>query len=587
MTATKFNPEIQLTNASDIEAVLKDLENEYKKPTAVKPSRRAMNELAAGGRAYKKHDWAGAVKHLLVAWDELPSDLNLLTLLSHSLVQLGVREQAISVLEKAMKHHAPSAEIVSIMLQLANEMQMFDIAIKIGNILLSLDQDHANHFVNVASAYKSAERYDEAIDLCKVALSKFPEHAGLWNILAVSVNLRDGEGSGNVFFEEALRLDPENVNFLSNMAQSLVNQNQNERAMEFDRAAIKAAPDAPEPHLGLAMICFCQGEMKEAWEHYDYRLDTRRSYLQVQTYTHKLPDWAGRDLTGKTLLIASEQGIGDEVMFGNFLPYLYERAEKLVIGCATRLVPIYKRRFPDAFVCTAVDKIQSGYRYRSFPEAEFAMRDGELHVDYAAQLASAARYDWLTPEDIKPHPDGFLTPDPERDAEFKERLASVSSKPRIGIAWRSGNVSGVRRRYYPEVANFKPLMDLADHVDFVNLQYAGAEEDIKLIKDKYGVDIINFEDVDLKNDIEANLAIMNNCDLVLSVASAPAQFAIAIGVSTVVMGTHDHWWRFGNKESKVSFAKDAEIVLSDEAYDWSQAVERSAKRIAERLNLPS
>lgn len=585
MTATKFNPEIQLTNASDIEAVFKDLENEYRKPTTAKPSRKALNELAAGGRAYKKHDWAGAVKHLLIAWDELPSDLNLLTLLSHSLVQLGVREQAINVLEKAMKHHAPNAELVSIMLQLANEMEMYDIATKFGSILLSLDQDRPSYFVNVAHAFKCAERYEEAIDFCKIGLSKFPEFAGLWNILAVTVNLRDGDGSGDVFLEEALRLEPNNFNYLNNMAQSLVNQGHIEEAMKFDRAAIKVSPDSPEPHLGLAILCFAVGELEEAWKHYEYRLDTRRSHMQVQTYTHGLPDWEGRDLTGKTLLVASEQGIGDEVLFGNFLPYLYERAENLVIGCATRLIPIYKRRFPDAFVCTAVDKVQSGYRYRSFPEAEFAMRDGELHVDYAAQLASAARYDWLTPENIKPHTDGFLTPDPDRDADFRDRLAAISSKPKIGFAWKSGNVSGGRRRYYPEVVNFRPLMELAEHVDFVNLQYSGAEEDIKQIKERYGVDVINFADVDLKNDIEANLAIMNNCDLVVSVSSAPAQFAMGVGASTVVMATHDQWWRFGVEDNKVPFTRDAEVVLSDEAYDWNQAVERVAQRVKERLGL--
>jgi len=560
---------------------LADLQNDKGAPISRK---KVEKSLRLGKKAALRHDWAEAVKHLTFAWEALPQDVHLLTILGHCLVQLGVRKQAIEIFELALKEHEPTPDIIAILLQLSLEMEMPTIAIKLGHHLLSMKVSRKDVFQNMASAYNAAGLYDEGIELLQSILPMFPEEAGLWNVLAIMVRNRDGVDAADVFFEEALKHDPDNYQVLSNYALSFGERLDFEKVLELDMRAIAAYPQSPEPHLGAANILFLKGKMKEAWEHYDYRFDKRRKSTQTQHYTHGLPVWDGSDLSDQTLLVAAEQGIGDEVMFGNYLPFLYEQAKRLAIGCDHRLVSIYQRRFPDAVVSAFRDVVTHGYRYRTFPDIEKQMKDGTLKIDCAMPVASVAKYAWTSLDKIAPHPEGFLRACPERAAEIKERLASFGAKPKIGLAWRSGRLTDERKRYYASMQDMGSLLSLHDKVDFINLQYDDCADELKYAKETFGAEVIAFDDIDLKKDIEANLAIMENCDLVVSAIVAPCNFAMALGRPTVVMGVSPPWWSFGH-ESKIPFVPDAEYVWGRDAFDWDAITCETKSLVVEKLGL--
>ncbi|MCJ9430316.1 tetratricopeptide repeat protein [Kordiimonas marina] len=548
--------------------------------------RKAQKALTAGVKASRKGDWAEAVKHMTVAWDMAPNDLNILTSLAHSLVQLGVREQAIEVLERALRFHEPTPEILGIMLELAVGMDFNDIGIQIGRHLVALDPDTPGNYVNLATAYLGAEQYEEAIELLQAVLPRFPEEADLWNVLANVVRLRDGIEQSEVFYQEALKHDPNNFKVLSNYAQNLERMYRFDEALEMDRRAMKASPGSPEPRLGASINLFFRGEMKEAWDLYEARFDPRRKITQNLQYTHQIPAWKGQSLAGKTLFVTAEQGIGDEIMFGNYLPFLYDEAEKLVIGCDTRLVSLYQRRFPNAVVGGYNGVVRHGYRYRYFPEIEQLIAKGELHVDYSVPVASCAQFAWLKTEDIKPHPEGFLKADPKLSKKFAKRLQEISDKPKVALAWRSGNVEGLRAAGYASIEDMGPLFAaLKDKVDFINVQYGDCQAELDKVREMFGVEIHNFEDVDLKKDIEANIAIMQNCDLAVAGASAPCTFAMAAGVSTIMINPIRPWWSFGSKDH-APFARDGAFVDADlKPGEWGKTLEAVTEMAKEKLGL--
>lgn len=538
-----------------------------------------------GQQCCRQGQWAEAVKHLLTVWSDRPTDKAVLILLAFALVQLGVREQAIKLLEKVLQYHEPDADVCAVMLQLANELELFDIAVKVGNILISMDPTGApQHYVNLASAYAACERYDEGVALLQAAIPIFPEHADLWNVLGTTVRQRDGVEASLVFFEEGLRLEPNNFKLLSNHAQNLVMLGDYEGALALDERAIEANPTIAEPRVGAAQFLFHLGRLDEAWDHYEYRMDSRRKVSQNQIYTHNLPRWEGEDLEGKVLLVAAEQGIGDEVMWGNYLPRLYERAEKLVIGCDARLVSIYERSFPGAIVEASIDRITQGYRYRSYPKLEKAVKDGSLHIDFAVPLASAPRYEWHKREDIKRPQSGFCVPAPDLKARFAEKIQGISDRPKVGLAWRSGLAGAMRSYLYASIDDLAPLMALKDKVDFINLQYGECSSELEEARDKYGVEIHSFDGVDLKADIEANMAIASNCDLVISACTAPGMFAMGAGTPTLFMIPDKPWWCYGEEEM-VPFAFDAEVVHAEKGAGWPKIMEEIVERTSRRLGL--
>lgn len=533
--------------------------------------------LKVGQKHAENSEWADAVKHLLVAWDAMPEDLHLLTVLSHALVQLGVREHAISVLQRALQVHEPTAELIGIILRLANEMAMYEVAVKLGEQLVVMEPTNPTNFVNLATAYSGMKRYDESIHMLQQTLPLFPDNADLWNVLATQVRERDGVDAADIFFEEAMKLRPNDAKILSNYSISFTRRNQIDKALEMALKSIEADPKTPEPRVGAAQFLFLRGRMEEAWENYEFRLDSRRRSNQTQHYTHKLPLWEGEDLTGKSLFVAAEQGIGDEIMWGNYIPYLNEKVDQLYIGCDPRLVSIYQRRFPEAVVCGYLDRIIQGYRYRVFPLIEKMMKEGEASIDCYIPVASAAKFAWRKPEDVKPYPGGFLSADPVRQQDFAMRLSAISDKPKVGFAWRSGIVATERAYLYASIDDLGPLMALADKVDFINMQYGDVSQELAQIKDKYGVTIHDFEDVNLKADIEANLAIASECDVVVSSCSAPGMFSMSVGRPTLLMSGAPPWWCFG-QESRVPFAARAELFSCEGMPDWSEIIARVVAR---------
>ena len=546
--------------------------------------RELRKSLKRGQEYAQNEEWAKALPELLIAWDAMPDDLAVLTLLSHSLAQLGVRDKAVMVLERTLSVHGATPEIMGVMLNLALEMAMYDVAVKLCMVLIEDNPKHANHYVNLATAYTGVGELDKSIDMLQGVLPMFPENSDLWNVLATQVRSRDGVEASSVFFEEALRLAPNDFKILSNYGQSLLMSGEWDKALELDLRAIEANPKSPEPRLGAAQLLFYAGRLKEAWEHYEFRLSTRRKTSQTQIYTHEVPIWEGQPLEDKTLFVTAEQGIGDEVMFGNFLPFLYDRAKKLVIGCDYRLVDIYQRRFPDAHVERYIDKMVSGYRYRSFPKAQYYHEKGEMVMDYAMPVCSIAQFDWLSLDAVKPHPKGFMRAAPDQLEAMKARLAKISDKPKVALAWRSGLMNAERSYVYATIEALGPLREIADKVDFINIQYGEVSEEVVKAKEMFGLTIHCLEDIDLKADIDANLAIMEACDLVISSSSAPGQFAMAAGVPTIVMASVKVWWAFGGG-SKVLFAKDGELVFGEEKPDWNVLMTKIANRAKERLSL--
>ncbi|WP_417450192.1 tetratricopeptide repeat protein [Kordiimonas sp.] len=571
-------------------------QNKKNEPTAQKKKRKTENlglaktDLTIGEirRALKKGqehaeraEWPEAVKHLLKAWEAFPEDLNILTVLAHALTQLGVREHAIYVLERALHYHEPTADVCSVIQQLALEMGFNAIAEKLGHQLVAMEPTVAKHYINLLTALNRQDKYTESIDMAQQVLPLFPENSDLWNVLASAVRYRDGNDASVVFYEEALRLDPKNYKVLSNLASAMPGT---DRAFELTHGALAQQPENPELHINMALEMFRKGQLKQAFEHYSHRLSSRRVQAQNITYTHKLPEWDGSSLKGKSLFVTAEQGIGDEVMFGNYLPYLYEQAEKLYIGVDRRLVSLMQRRFPNAVVDGYTDRMTEGYRYRVFMQIQKSLEDGAIDIDYAIPLGSCARYAWHVPEDVKAHPDGFLKPNPDRAAEFGKQVAHLKDKPIIGLAWRSGLSGGVRRHRYSTVDDLAPLAALKDKVHFVNLMYTDVTDDLKEIKDKHGIDIFRFEDTDLKQDIEANVAIMAHCDLVVAACTAPGMFSLSSGRPTILFESDAVWWGFGS-DDHVLFAKDADFICGRSQQTFKQLIERVAARVQEKLGL--
>ena len=124
----------------------------------------------------------------------------------------------------------------------------------------------------------------------------------------------------------------------------------------------------------------------------------------------------------------------------------------------------------------------------------------------------------------------FLKSDKNIKNKIKEIMNKISSKPKIGIGWKS------KREFYGDSKS----IDLSSMINifsikelsFINLQYGDVEKELIDFENKNNIKIFSIKGVDLFNDFEKISAVLENLDLFITISNSTAHLAGALGVPT-------------------------------------------------------
>jgi hypothetical protein len=250
------------------------------------------------------------------------------------------------------------------------------------------------------------------------------------------------------------------------------------------------------------------GRLEEGWKEYDGRF----WYLEERVPRRPVPPvyWGGEDLTGKRLLVWTEQGIGDAIIYSSMIPELAQRASAVYLECEPRLIPIFSRSFPGVQVFTLRE---GGDPNATMPSA-----------DYQSAIGSLGRF--MRPNlDSFPRHNGYLVPNAEKVAEFKRRYAPG---PVVGISWRSSKHAAGLVKTVP-LSEWAPILRVPG-IKFVNLQYGDNRAEIADVTSKLGVEIFEDAEVNALKDMDGFLAQVAALDLVITVSNTTAHVAGAANV---------------------------------------------------------
>ena len=102
--------------------------------------------------------------------------------------------------------------------------------------------------------------------------------------------------------------------------------------------ALELADDFPLAEFNLGTTKLLEGKFREGWSGYERRAET----LDTQPRTFSQPRWNGKSITGKTLLVRSDQGFGDAIQFARFLREAQQKSgAKLILECQPELKPLF------------------------------------------------------------------------------------------------------------------------------------------------------------------------------------------------------------------------------------------------------
>lgn len=411
---------------------------------------------------------------------------------------------------------------------------------EIFEFLLELNPNSYEANLNLTTVYQCLGMPNEQIRSAMKAVELNPSSATAFNNLASAFGDRGMNSECRETLLIAKELDPLFPPTLINLAMLEARVGNPSGAIEIYEKIFKLKNLSSETirfvEYSSSFAYLNVGNLKQGWKYYESGFGSlgaesaSRSRLPFPE-----PKWRGEDLTNKSLLIVREQGLGDELMFSTCFADLELLNADITIKCDPRLEKLFSRTYPG--IKFIPDTGLKGFVGTS---------SGINNFDYLLAIGSLPGILRNSIEEFNGI-NKTLVPNEKLVAEFKERLAPYAEKKLIGICWRSGLLDVTRNEGYSVLTDWGELLTKQDIV-FINLQYGECEAELIDAEKKFGIKILRWSDVELKNDLEHVVAIIKNLTAIVSVNTAVFSLGGATGTKTFLL-TPDVWTMCGEKNN--------------------------------------
>lgn len=461
--------------------------------------------------------------------------------------------------------------------RLAFRMGMYSTAEKLFGHFLAQRPDNAEGVNNRALSVSAQTRTAEAIQMLRDFLERNPGHANIWNSLAGMVAETGDLASAEVFYREALRLDPRTPRIRYNLGSMFIDNGHVAEGLGEIETALKRPMAADEKAMmtmarGLAQLAL--GRLSEGWRHYEARHDihlTDATYFALDG-----PRWTpGRTLSGKSLLLIGEQGLGDEVLFASIIPDILEDLGpdgRLILAVEKRLAPLFARSFPSVRVETHRTVASGGRTVRTVP----ALQTSGAKFDLWSPIASLLQ-DFRPGLEAFPPRTGYLRPEPERVAFWRDALASAPKGPKVGLLWKSAVLTRGRNRLFSPFEAWEPVLRTPGVV-FVNLQYGDCEAEIRLAHERFGVEIWDPPGINLREDLDDVTALSAALDLVIGFSNASFNLAAAVGTPAWLIAGKGAWTTLGT--DRYPWYPQVRLHQPETYADWGPVLQTISENLA-------
>jgi len=370
--------------------------------------------------------------------------------------------------------------------------------------------------VSHAIALMDIEQGNAAMRQFRTAAVIAPAHYEAYNHLAWLQTGRLLIAAARTGYGRSRTLRPDLASPLAGLSEAAFAANDPSAAIRHMRDALAISPGEAHFRFRLGIQLLSVGEMDEGWPAYGHM----RRKLSAVRRDPRIRLWDGRPAPDATLLIAADQGVGDELLHACCIADAARDVARIVIECDERIVPLMRRSFPDALV-HAYHRVGD----RNLPEHLYDWVPADWWPDMfadGAALLSAYR-GTVAQADAAAGP--WLKADPDRVAEMRERLSALGDGPKIGVAWRSRRLTTFRVPHYPGIGPFGEVLKV-DGAHFVSLQYGvGWREEIA----ETGAPVTVIDGLDTTDDIDGVFALVEALDMVICPSSTVAWIGAALG----------------------------------------------------------
>lgn len=328
--------------------------------------------------------------------------------------------------------------------------------------------------------------------------------------------------------------------------------NQNKQAIEFyDKA--HAVNGRPEVLKDRALALLADGQLYEGLKAFEIRRETAvmkliengGNLVTQQKLPPGIPHWQGEDLNGKSVCIYHEEGSGDFIQFCRFIPKL----RRLGVSKILLTGPL-----PDL-----LDLVSDNYEID-----DIVPLAGPIEADYylgSMSLPWRCGVDW---SDVNGRP--YITAEP---AQIPKR-----GKLNVGLVWKGNPSYGMNVHRSMPFTDFCPLFDLPG-VAFHSLQVG--VPGLEVTEAGFDGFVANLEP--FMPNWRATARVMKALDVVVSVDTACAHLAGALGVPVLTMVTNSCDWRWDRNSYRSVWYDSMRVIRQQKQDDWTAVIQDVKERL--------
>ncbi|MEZ5669614.1 MAG: tetratricopeptide repeat-containing glycosyltransferase family protein [Alphaproteobacteria bacterium] len=483
-----------------------------------------------------------AIRHLSVAARSRPDNALFHFYHGNALQAGGFEPQALGAYRRALAiepTHAASHYNLGVCLARLGAYEEACVAYRAA---LNLSPNDPTIYYNLANALVGQREYTTAVANYREALDRQPAWPSALINLGNTLHRLGRNDEAESAYYRALSLDPENAGTFYNLGVLLMETDRLPQAATTLGRALELDPNYGDAGWNLALTNLGLGDLRNGLPMYENRWMRSAPGLDCIHEQLQIPQWDGSSLTGQSLLIACEQGIGDELMFAACIPDVIAKAAHVVIECAPKLVPLFRRAFPTATVEAAITwRDDEGFRRHSYSwldelpdhqQPSVFCPSGSLPLMLHKAPAALGRDEPLVRSDGR------------SVAGWRRRLARLGDGPKIGLCWRSSVRNEQRKWLYASLMSYTPLLSLPG-ATFIDLQYDDSSTERIALEAAHGLRLHRFDDLDMTNDLDRTANLIAALDLVVSAPTAVAQLAGAVGTPAWRVSVGADWSTLG------------------------------------------
>ena len=389
---------------------------------------------------------------------------------------------------------------------------------------IALKGDYAEAHCNRGFALHALERLEDALQSCDRAIAITADYPEAWC------------NRGTVLL--AMRRLPEALG-------------------SYDRAlALKPAFASGYANRALALLM--AGEYERGWTDYEWRWKDPSNWSIKEKKSHHQPLWLGQqDLWDRTILLQSEQGYGDTIQFCRYV--------RLIAGLGARVI----LEVP-AVLSTLLSSLEG--------VAHVAVHGANLPpFDYHCPFLSLPLAMKTSLSNV-PAEVPYLSVDQERLSHWSAKLGEGHNL-RVGLVWSGGfrpsqpELWSVNRRRNVPLESFAGFEHQA--IEFYSLQkgeFAESELAEAMARGWGGPHIKDFTGE--LHDFADTAALIAQLDLVISVDTATAHLAGALGKPVWILNRFDACWRWLLDRDDSPWYPTARLYRQERPGDWEGVLQR-------------